>query len=209
MKSEIDEAQLRQAIREHVLAEFVVDGQEPPADDEDLLASGLIDSLAVMELVSFVEEHCGVTVEDEEIVADNFRSINALTRYVAGKHGIHIPDPFVSGVLELITEGTPPGATVLVLSHGDNALLDAPDRAVCHFPCDETGAYSDSKPADGEDAVRAVERLQRQGATHVIFPRPELWWLDHYRDLREYLAERGQELLRRSSGVVYKLPAGA
>ena len=55
------------------------------ADDDLLLDSGLIDSMGVFELVSALEEECGVTIGDDEIVPENFSSINAIVAMVERK----------------------------------------------------------------------------------------------------------------------------
>ncbi|HUI40870.1 MAG TPA: acyl carrier protein [Terriglobia bacterium] len=54
-------------------------------DDESLTANGVIDSLAIFRLVSFIEDTFSVRVADEEIVNDNFKSVNDIERFVAGK----------------------------------------------------------------------------------------------------------------------------
>jgi acyl carrier protein len=50
---------------------------------EDLLSSGVIDSLGILRLVSFIEERFGVQVPDEDVVYENFHSIRALVDYLA------------------------------------------------------------------------------------------------------------------------------
>ena len=54
-------------------------------DDESLTTNGVIDSLAIFRLVSFLEETFGVRIADEEIVNDNFKSINEIERLVSSK----------------------------------------------------------------------------------------------------------------------------
>jgi acyl carrier protein len=54
-------------------------------DDDALLGKGIIDSLGVMELISFVEEEFGVAVADTDITEQNLGSVNAVARYVASK----------------------------------------------------------------------------------------------------------------------------
>lgn len=50
--------------------------------NENLLASGIIDSLGVLRLVSFVEERFNIEVPDEDVTLDNFQSIQAITDYL-------------------------------------------------------------------------------------------------------------------------------
>jgi acyl carrier protein len=54
-------------------------------DDEPLLASGIVDSLGVLELVSFAEQEFGIVLGDDDLLPDNFESIGALARLVESK----------------------------------------------------------------------------------------------------------------------------
>ncbi|HID50718.1 MAG TPA: acyl carrier protein [Anaerolineae bacterium] len=54
-------------------------------DDESFLEAGIVDSLGVVELVSFVEETYNIEVPDDDIVPDNFDSVNNLTTYITSK----------------------------------------------------------------------------------------------------------------------------
>lgn len=53
----------------------------------DLLAQGVLDSTAVLEIVAFMEGDLGVTVEDEEMVPENLGTIDNMVAYVARKQG--------------------------------------------------------------------------------------------------------------------------
>ncbi|MEO7723845.1 MAG: acyl carrier protein [Chthoniobacterales bacterium] len=44
-----------------------------------------IDSLGLIRLVSFMESDCGIRVEDEELVAENFATLRALEELVEKK----------------------------------------------------------------------------------------------------------------------------
>ena len=59
----------------------------PLAHDEDLLAADLIDSLGITELVSFLERRFGVSVGDEDLTPDNFRSVDSIVAFVDRKGG--------------------------------------------------------------------------------------------------------------------------
>lgn len=52
-------------------------------DDESFLEAGIVDSLGVVELVSFVEETYDIEVPDDDIVPENFDSVNNLTNYIS------------------------------------------------------------------------------------------------------------------------------
>jgi acyl carrier protein len=74
-------AQIRQWVAETAERK----GVEFTSDDESLTANGVIDSLAIFRLVSFLEETFQLRVADEEIVNDNFSSVNQIERFVTGK----------------------------------------------------------------------------------------------------------------------------
>jgi acyl carrier protein len=55
--------------------------------DVQLLDRGILDSTAVLEIVSFFEQELGIEVADEEMVPENFGSIARLVAYVEKKKG--------------------------------------------------------------------------------------------------------------------------
>lgn len=69
------------------LAEFIrqkfplADGQDL-AGDTSLLDSGIVDSMGVLDLVTFIEEQFAIVADDDDLVAENFESINALVSFV-------------------------------------------------------------------------------------------------------------------------------
>jgi acyl carrier protein len=76
------EGQVRQYIADNFL--FSEDGYQL-SDDVSFLEEGIVDSTGVLELVMFVEETFDVTVEDEEIVPENFDSVSRLAAYIRRK----------------------------------------------------------------------------------------------------------------------------
>ena len=55
------------------------------SDDSSLIENGIVDSTGVLELVAYVEEQLGVTIDDSEIVPSNLDSIDAIVAYAAQK----------------------------------------------------------------------------------------------------------------------------
>lgn len=79
-------AQIERVLLEHVRARYVVGANENAfSSDEDLFASGRVDSMGVMEIISFVEDAFSVVVDDVDIVPENFRSVRAMAEFVAAK----------------------------------------------------------------------------------------------------------------------------
>jgi acyl carrier protein len=202
---ETDSRAIEHALRTHVLTKYAVGVPEDAfGSRDDLLASGVVDSMGVIEVVSFLEETFEITVDDFDIVPSNFRSVRAMTEYVASKKGIDLRGPFVEDFRSFVTATVPHGSIVLVVSHGDDALLDLEGSTAWHFPRDDSGGYAGYNPADGSAAVQQVEAQRRLGATHIAFPEPELWWLEYYTQLRDHLANC-EEVARDDAGVVYAL----
>jgi len=50
-----------------------------------LLGSGVVDSTGILELISFLEDTCRIKFEDNELVADNFDTVNRISSFVAQK----------------------------------------------------------------------------------------------------------------------------
>jgi acyl carrier protein len=58
---------------------------ESLADDYDLLASDVIDSLGIAELISFMEKQYGISVDDSDLDAENFRTVERIVALVGQK----------------------------------------------------------------------------------------------------------------------------
>jgi acyl carrier protein len=54
-------------------------------DDVSFLENGIIDSLGIIELVTFVEKKYGISVADNELLPENFDSVAKLGSFVATK----------------------------------------------------------------------------------------------------------------------------
>jgi acyl carrier protein len=78
------ESEIRKFIAENML--FSADGFNY-GDNDSLLEAGIVDSIGVMELVSFVDKTYKITVPPEDISPDNFDSINRLANYIRLKQG--------------------------------------------------------------------------------------------------------------------------
>ena len=57
-------------------------GKKTLTPDEDLLEQGIIDSLGLMKLIAFMEEAFNIKIMDDEIVPENFQSLNRMVTLV-------------------------------------------------------------------------------------------------------------------------------
>ncbi|HZB84611.1 MAG TPA: acyl carrier protein [Rubrobacteraceae bacterium] len=72
-------AEIRGWIQENVT------GSRDIPDDYPLIENGVLTSLQTVELVMFMENRFGVTIEDEEFSEENFGSVRAIAELVASK----------------------------------------------------------------------------------------------------------------------------
>ena len=74
----------RDALLHFVREEIAVQhGATPIDENEPLIDSGLIDSIALFKLTTFIEERTGLRVPDDEVTPENFQSVADMDRLVA------------------------------------------------------------------------------------------------------------------------------
>jgi acyl carrier protein len=75
-------------IRAFVLNNFLFgQGGDAFKDDDSFLATGIIDSTGVLELVGFLEKTYGIHIENDELVPSNLDSVNRAANFVRRKLG--------------------------------------------------------------------------------------------------------------------------
>jgi len=100
----------------------------------------------------------------------------------------------VERIRDVVDRELPPDATVLVVSHGDDELLDlGAGRRGWHFPQMEDGTYAGHHPGDSAEAIAHLEALRGRGADYILFPETALWWLEYYDELTELLRRPGRQ----------------
>jgi acyl carrier protein len=74
--------QIRQFVREELAS---AKGITLVSDDQSLIENGVVDSLGIFRLVTFLEEAFGVKIGDEEISAENLQSVDMIEQLVLSK----------------------------------------------------------------------------------------------------------------------------
>lgn len=74
-------------VRKFIASNFLYGQDRNFGNDDSFLGEGIIDSTGVLQLVSFLEEAYGISVEDEELRPDNLDSVNNITAYLSRKLG--------------------------------------------------------------------------------------------------------------------------
>ena len=76
---------IEQQLRRFVSDNFPFGPVDGLSGDDSFLDQGIVDSTGVLELVAFIEETYGITVQDQELVPANLDSINRLVSFVERK----------------------------------------------------------------------------------------------------------------------------
>jgi acyl carrier protein len=78
--------EIKDAVRQFVLTTCLIgEAPENVADTTRLQSSGILDSLATMKLVMFLEERYGIRLEFEDTTPDRFDSLKDIAACVARK----------------------------------------------------------------------------------------------------------------------------
>lgn len=112
-------------------------------------------------------------------------------------------------VRKAVWTGTPAGTTVIVVSRGDEAMLELDGRRAWHFPQTEEGVYAGCYPADGAEAIAQLERLRAKGGDFLLVPSTAAWWLKHYSEFREHLERHAPLVVQDDACTIYALRAAA
>lgn len=81
-------AEIQALVHEFILSRFPAARTAGVGVEDELLESGIVDSMGVMEILLFVEERFGVALEDEEMIPENFHTIPALSELIHRKRGV-------------------------------------------------------------------------------------------------------------------------
>jgi acyl carrier protein len=82
-----DALEIEQPIKSYILEELVP-GEDPAqlTHATPLITSGVLDSLATLKLVGFIEEKFSVLIEAHEVDAENFDTIERLAQFIISKN---------------------------------------------------------------------------------------------------------------------------
>jgi acyl carrier protein len=74
-------------VKAFITTNFYVPDPAALTDDASLLDRGIIDSTGVLEIIGFLEQEFGVTVDDAEILPENLDSVGRIVDFIAKKKG--------------------------------------------------------------------------------------------------------------------------
>lgn len=78
----VDTAQIAETLLDYICSELLYDQDTSEMTLDTPLLGNVLDSLGLVNLVGFIEDEFGVTVPEEALIPENFRTINDMVRYV-------------------------------------------------------------------------------------------------------------------------------
>ena len=73
----MSETEIQNALSDFIVKQFPAFHGKGPGPDDSLLEAGVIDSMGVLEIVTFIETEFKVVLSDDEMVAENFGSVRS------------------------------------------------------------------------------------------------------------------------------------
>ena len=78
--------QHRQKIKEYILKNFLFSSDENAVGDQDsLVRGGILDSTGIYELIMYIEEEFKFTITPEEMIPDNFDTLELMDGFISRK----------------------------------------------------------------------------------------------------------------------------
>jgi acyl carrier protein len=66
-------------LRNYIFTELARDNNSTNlSNDDSLIEYGVLDSVAIVQLLSFIENNFGIIIDDEELIPENFETINSM-----------------------------------------------------------------------------------------------------------------------------------
>jgi len=76
----------KEIVKDYVSRELADEGKLTDLkEEENLLANGIMDSLGILKLVSFIEQKFDIRVPDEDVTVQNFRTLKDIASYLDNK----------------------------------------------------------------------------------------------------------------------------
>ena len=77
--------EIAQEVRRFVIENFLFGEDGQFSNDDSFFERGLVDSMGILTLVEFVKQKYGISIEDEEIVPDNWDSVQRIANFIHSK----------------------------------------------------------------------------------------------------------------------------
>ena len=82
----MNEGSIEAVIERFIVGDLLLGSNQTELDlNQPLISSGILDSLALLQLMSFIKQQFGVAVQDGEVIPDNFQTIRRISTFIEGK----------------------------------------------------------------------------------------------------------------------------
>ena len=77
---------IKSTVKTFILSEYLP-GEDPAAltDTTPLVTTGILDSIAVLKVVTFLENEFGIVIQPHEAVVENLNTLSDIERFVVSK----------------------------------------------------------------------------------------------------------------------------
>ncbi len=75
------------SLKQFIITELLNDESMSLSDDQDLLLSGLLDSLNVIRLAGHIESEFSISIPPEDMVVENFSTLVDIDTYIKNRTG--------------------------------------------------------------------------------------------------------------------------
>lgn len=72
-------------IGRYITQELMLGSERELEPEQSLISTGILDSLALMQVILFLETEFAIKVEDGEVIPEHFQTIGRITRFVKSK----------------------------------------------------------------------------------------------------------------------------
>jgi acyl carrier protein len=80
--------QISETVRDFIAQELAADREGLSLrPEDDLVGQGVLDSVGILQLASFLEKSFGIKIGDDDMVPENFGSIARIERFVLARKG--------------------------------------------------------------------------------------------------------------------------
>jgi acyl carrier protein len=82
----MNEQDIKATVKTFILNEYLP-GEDPAAltDTTPLMTTGILDSIAILKVVTFLESQFGITIEPHEAVVENLNTLSDMAQLVTSK----------------------------------------------------------------------------------------------------------------------------
>jgi glycosyltransferase involved in cell wall biosynthesis len=154
------------------------------------------------ELGRYLEQHANLVHEDAACRV--FRLVAELARPAREPERTGY-DSVIVQLREHALAALPHDATVLVVSRGDDEIVELNGCRAWHFPTAGDGEYAGHHPADSRDAITRLEEQRARGAEYLVIPKTAYWWLGYYSEFAKHLLDRYRVILSRDECLIFDL----